>query len=360
MNFDPQKPYNALEKLPPNFDYNHPELLKLVAQARTELGELKGYSLSLPNPLLLLSPAILKESLASSEIEGVRTTILQVMENQLFPDDERRDPDKEVLRYREAVTWGFERIKKYSLSTRLILGIQDRLMTDMPKGYRRQQNAIEDKKTNTILYTPPTQSNIPQHMGHLENFLNNPPEDMDPLITCALGHYQFEAIHPFEDGNGRTGRILMVLQLVKAEILNLPILYISGYINDNKEEYYKKLLEVTTRQNWEDYVKFMLQGYKLQAKATKEIIFKIMTLFWELKGKLKKEDKVIYSADLVEALFTFPVISPTKLATELGVHYTTASRYLSRLKELGVLEDKQIGKYHLYANKKLIEFIHRG
>lgn len=360
MKFNPNIPYDVLGKLPPDINYNDTELLKLIGQARTELGELKGYSLSLPNPLLLLSPAILKESLASSEIEGIRTTIIQVMENQLFSDEERRDPDKEVLRYREAVMWGFKQIDKYNLSTRLVLGIQDRLMTDMPKGYRQQQNAIEDKKTKTILYTPPTQNNISQHMGNLENFLNNPPKDMDALIACAMGHYQFEAIHPFGDGNGRTGRILMVLQLVNAGILNLPILYISGYINDNKSEYYEKLLAVTTKGWWEDYLKFMLQGYKIQAKATKDIIFKIMSLFWELKDKIKKEDKVIYSADLIEALFTFPVISPTKLANELNIHYTTASRYLNRLKELGILRDKQIGKYHLYVNLKLIEFIHKG
>lgn len=358
MSFNSQVPHDILKELPPSLDYNNSELLKLVVEARTELGELKGYSSSLPNPLLLLSPAILKESLASSEIEDIHTTIIQVMENQLFPDDERRNPDKEVLRYSEAVIWGYKHLKGGSLSTRLILGIQNNLMTDIQKGYRQQQNAIEDKKTKKILYTPPTQNNISRYMSNLENFINHFPKDMDPLIANAIGHYQFEAIHPFGDGNGRTGRILMVLHLVNYEILNLPILYISGYINDNKNEYYKRLLEVTTQQKWKEYLEFMLKGYKTQAKTTKDMIFKIMSLFWDLKTDLKNRDKAVYSDDLVEALFSYPVISPTKLASELRIHYTTASRYLNRLKKLNILRDKHIGKYHLFTNIKLMSLIH--
>jgi Fic family protein len=358
MPFNPILPYNELDLLPPDFDYNSPKLLKLVIGAKTQLAELKGYSMSLPNPLLLLSPAILKESVASSEIENIHTTILNVLENQLFTEDERREPDKEVLRYREAIMWGFENLKKVKLSTRLISGIQDKLLPSQPKGYRKQQNAIEDKKNKKILYTPPIQSQIPKYMGNLENFLNEPPKEMDPLIACAIEHYQFEAIHPFEDGNGRTGRIMMVLHLVNAGVLNLPILYISGYINENKTEYYQRLLEVTTEGKWTEYLEFMLKGYEIQAEATKDIIFKIMSLFWELKKEIKIKDKTVYSADFVETIFTFPIISPVKLARELGVHYTTASRYLRRMKTIGIMTDKKIGKYHFYLNRKLIELIH--
>lgn len=358
MLFNPILPYNKLDLLPPDFDYNSPKLLKLVIGAKTQLAELKGYSMSLPNPLLLLSPAILKESVASSEIENIHTTILNVLENQLFTEGERREPDKEVLRYREAIMWGFANLKKVKLSTRLILGIQDKLLPSQPKGYRKQQNAIEDKKNNIILYTPPIQSQIPKYMNNLENFLNEPPRGMDPLIACALEHYQFEAIHPFGDGNGRTGRIMMVLHLVNTGVLNLPILYISGYINENKTEYYQRLLEVTTKGKWIEYLEFMLKGYEIQAAATKDIIFKIMNLFWKLKREIKTKDKTVYSADFVEAIFTFPVISPVKLARELGVHYTTASRYLRRMKKIGIMTDKKIGKYHFYLNRKLIELIH--
>lgn len=358
MVFSSTSPHNELKSLPPDFDYNNPRLLKLVIAARTQLAELKGYSESLPNPLLLLSPAILKESVASSEIENIHTTILNVLENQLFAESERREPDKEVLRYREAIMWGFAELDKTKLSTRLILGIQDMLLPSLPKGYRKQQNAIRDNKTKTVLYTPPVQSQIPKHMGNLENFLNNPPEGMDPLIACALGHYQFEAIHPFGDGNGRAGRIMMVLYLVNSKVLNLPILYISGYINEHRTEYYQRLLEITTEGRWTEYLEFMLKGYEVQAKATKDIVFEIMSLFWKLKREIKTKDKTTYSADVVDAIFTFPIISPVKLAQVLGVHYTTATRRLKRMKEIGIMTDKKIGKYHFYMNRKLIELIY--
>jgi Fic family protein len=196
-------------------------------------------------------------------------------------------------------------------------------------------------------------------MNNLENFINGSilPE-VDPLIRCAIGHYQFEAIHPFSDGNGRTGRILVVLSLVNAGILSLPILYISGYINKNKNDYYRLLLEVTTNGNWDEYILFMLNGFYLQAKETKDLLFKIMKLFFDFKKELKKDHKKIYSADLVEALFSYPVITPVKLANELGIHYTTASRYLVELEKSGTLSSKKIGKYHFFANKQLLQIIH--
>jgi Fic family protein len=358
--FNPKNPYNNLVHLPPNINYRDPDLLELVISARTHLGELKGYSFSLPNPLLLLSPAIVKESLASSEIENVQTTIINVLETQVFPEEERREPDKEVLRYRDAIMWGYEQKKKLSLSTRLILGIQDKLMPESPKGYRPQQNAIQNPKTREIVYTPPIKSKISEYMYRLEEFMNNPPKDMDPIIACALSHYQFEAIHPFSDGNGRAGRILMVLQLTQAGVLELPILYISGYINENKSEYYQRLLEVTTQNKWKEYLEFMLKGFKIQASNTKDMIFRIMTLYWKLKDEIKKKEKTIHSADLIDAIFTMPVISPVRLAENLGCHYTTAGRYLDTLVRLEIMTDKKIGRYHLYANKPLLNILHKS
>lgn len=358
--FNVDKPYNELNHLPPNVvNFRNPDLLDLVIEARTQLAELKGYGSSLPNPLLLLSPAIIKESLASSEVENVRTTIIDVLENQVFSEEERRKPDKEVLRYRDAVMWGYGKTKRVGLSTRLILGVHDQLLPEKPKGYRQQQNAIQNPKTKEIVYTPPVKSKIPKYMSHLEEFLNDTPQGMDPLIACALGHYQFEAIHPFSDGNGRAGRILMVLHLVKSGVIDLPILYISGYINEHRGEYYQRLLEVTTKGKWVDYIEFMLRGYKIQATVTKEMIFRIMNLFWKLKDEIKKKGKAIYSADLVEAIFSRPVISPVKLGGILGCHYTTAGRYLEFLVKMGLMIDKKIGRYHLYANKPLLQELHR-
>ena len=356
--FNQEFPF-PLKKLPPDIDFRDPDLLELVIQARSELAELKGYSSSIPNQLLLLSPAILKESLASSEIEDIHTTILDVLENQLFPEEERKQPDKEVLRYHEGIMWGYENLKSLGISTRTIVGIQSKLLPDKPTGYRQQQNGIEDKKTKEILYIPPVQADVPRLMGELENFLNNDANTkIDPLLSCVISHYQFEAIHPFSDGNGRTGRILMVLYLVQREILTLPILYISGYINQNKNEYYRLLLGVTTRGEWKEYIIFMLNGFCQQAKLTKEIVAKIRGLYFNLKDDLKKNHRNIYNADLVESLFTYPIISPVRLGTEMGVHYTTASRYLKSLEKAGILVSRRVGTFHLFAYKDLLDILH--
>ena len=347
-------PHNLLF-LPPKHNFQTPKLLNLVVEARSQLGELKGYSVSLPNPLLLLSPAIIKESLASSEVENIHTTIIKVLENQIFAEEERKNPDKEVLRYHESIIWGFNNLNQFNLSSRLILGIQDRLLPKREKGYRRQQNAIEDKKAGKIVYTPPLQTKIPEYMSNLEIFFNKKTKGIDPLISCAIGHYQFEAIHPFEDGNGRAGRILMVLHLIKHGIISLPILYISGYISQNKNEYYKRLFEVTTKGKWNEYIEFMLKGFSSQAKVTKDLLFKIMIVYKSVKTEVKKLNKKVYSSDLIKTLFTYPFISPVKLGKELGCHYTTASRYLENLEKMGILVSKKIGRHHLYANVKLIK-----
>lgn len=358
MPFDPIRPHD-LALLPPKINIGNKKVIDLLIKARAELGELKGYTFSMPNPTLLLSPAIIKESLASSEIENINTTIIDVMENQLFPEDEQKAPDKEVLRYRDAIMRGFEDYNKFSLSTRTILDIQKALLPDIPNQYRKVQNGIENSTNKKLIYTPPIASKIPDLMNNLEDFMNNRFEDMDPLIKCAISHYQFEAIHPFADGNGRSGRILMVLYLVNSGILTYPTLFISGYINSNRKEYYRLLLEVTNKQNWEEYILFMLNGFYLQAKETKNLLFEIMQSFYSLKKNLKTNYKKIYSADLVEALISYPVITPIKLANELEIGWDTASKYLGILAKSGILTDKKIGKYHLFVNRELINIIHR-
>jgi len=360
-------PFNAafpfqLPLLPPRASFDEKEIGKLVLDARVKLAELNGLTFSLSNPFLLLSPAIIKESIASSEIENIHTTILNVLQNQLFPEDEQRKPDKEVIRYREAVMWGFEQRKELPISTRLIQGIHKKLIPDLAGSFRNTQNAILDGKTKEIIYTPPLQTEISRLMGNLENFINQQPNfktpDLDPLVQIAICHYQFESIHPFNDGNGRTGRILMVLQLIENSILSLPTLYISGYINKNKNDYYRYLRDVTKTGKWHDYIAFMLKGFSEQATETTLLALKIKNLFFDQKKQLKSIYGKIYSSDLLEALFSFPVISPVKLGGELGVHYGTASRYLAQLEKGGFLQSKWVGKYHFFANTKLLKLIH--
>lgn len=356
-NFDPQIPFD-LPKLPPlEVDFNSPKYLKKLIKARAELAELKGYCEGLPNPLLLLSPAVIKDAVASSEIENIVTTMLEVLQNQVIEESEQRQPDKEVLRYREAVLFGFKEMKKgMPFSTRLIQGIQKRLLVSS-SSYRKGQNKLHNPRTKEVVYTPPSAEKIPKLIENLEKFANQKEEDIDPLIKNALIHYQFEAIHPFGDGNGRTGRILMVLYLIQENLLDYPILFISGYLNSNKSDYYANLLKVTSEGDWEDFILFILDAFYFQAKETKELMFKIKTLYFDYKREIKEKLPKIYSGELLEKLFTYPIVTPVHLGRELGVHYTTASRHLKALKKEGFLKDVMVGKYHMFMNSELMDVL---
>ncbi len=355
MSFDPTQPYN-LEMLPPKKPLRNEDFSDLLLKARVELAELKGSAGQIPNPLLLTAPLLIRESVESSGIENINTTVAKVLENQLLPEDEQHKPDKEVLRYRQALYWGAQNISSISISNRLVLGIHKKLISDNGGSYRSQQNQIINSMTGEILYTPPIQSQISDLVGNWENYVNNNKE-LDPLIRTAISHQQFESIHPFIDGNGRTGRILIVLQLVKEDILELPILFISGYINKNRTEYYKLLRDVSFNDNWHEYIEFMLRGFYLQAKETKENLKKVTDYHFNLKTKIKNEYSKIYSADLLEVLFSFPVITPTRLAAEMGIHYTTASRHLCVLSKAGVLDSIKAGRNHFFVNKKLVSIL---
>ena len=356
MSFSAIHPFD-LPELPPKAIGNNETFHKELLRARTELAELKGYSSSLPNPMLLLSPAIIKESVASSEIENINTTVEKVLQQQLFPETEQKPEDKEVLRYKNAVITGFEQLSRIPLSNRLILSIHKQLLGNRSHGYRTNQNRIENSNTHEVLYTPPPANEIPRLISNWEKYLNNQDDGIDPLIKCAVSHYQFEAIHPFSDGNGRAGRILMVLYLVQEELLHNPILYISGYINRNRSQYYRLLRRVTTEENWYDFIEYMLKGFYLQAKETKGQLLKVKELFYQYKAEIKKECHGIYTGDLVETMFSLPIITPVRLGNLMGIHYTTATRYLKQLTEKKFLEHQQLGKYQLYINKKLIAIL---
>ena len=357
MSFDPTRPFSASALPPIGIDLNSSDLLKKVNKATKELAELNGYSMGLPNPLLLMAPFLIQESVASSNIENINTTVVEFIQGQLFPENEQRAPDKEVARYREALLWGLKNLSKISLSTRLIVGIQKRLLENPEDSYRRVQNKIENSGTKEVLYTPPIASEVPFLMSQLEHFVNSVDVDIDPLIKCALAHYQFESIHPFSDGNGRTGRILMVLQLVEYKILNHPILFISGYLNRNRSEYYRLLRDVTTAGAWIPFLNFMLDAFHQQAQETKKTLFEIMSLHDELRQTIKKDHKKIYSSDLIDHLFIQPITSPVRLGEALGIHYTTASKYLHSLAEVNILKSRKVGKHHLFANTRLVKLL---
>jgi Fic family protein len=355
MKFSPVHPFD-LPPLPPGIDFRSERFFDHVASTRTELGELSGYSRGVPNPMLLLSPAVIRESVASSSIENINTTVRQVLQMQLFPEAEQRETEKEVLRYRDAITWGYERLNRLPISTRLILGMHRRLISGRREGFRRTQNRIANNVTGEVLYTPPPAQDLSAHLSNWEKFVNGG-EPVDPLIRCTIAHYQFEAIHPFADGNGRVGRILMVLQLVQDGFLSFPILYLSGYINEHRADYYRLLLAVTRDASWAEYILFMLEGIRRQAKRTKDTLAEVMELLEKTRERIKMHHKKIYSGDLVESLFASPIITPAALSRRLDIHYTTASRYLKELAKGKVLEDSIVGKYHLYLNQPLLRIL---
>ncbi len=300
---------------------------------------------------------MIRESVASSNIENINTTLAEVLQWQLFPEAEQRAPDKEVLHYREAMYWGYESLDKYPISSRLINGIQNLLIPEGSGVFRREQNRIVNMATREDLYTPPPAQDVPGLIGNLEQYVNANDKSIDPLIRAIISHYQFEAIHPFRDGNGRTGRILMVLQLIQYGLLEFPVLYISSFINRYRDLYYRTLREVTINGDWHHYISFMLDGFQMQALETRMTLAKMNSLFQAQKDQIKKENSKIFSLELIEALFSSPIVTPTSLASELKIHYTTASKHLMMLSKMGILKDAKVGKRHFFANYQLLDLL---
>lgn len=358
MSFSATNPF-PLPELPPKIDFEDKDILKALIGANAAIAVINGTTTHHPNPMLLISPAVLRESVASSNIENINTTLADVLQNELFPEPERRAPDKEVLRYRDALMASYQTIRsrKAPIATRLIQDIQKALVPGSDGNYRRLQNRIANDSTGEVLYTPPLPPDVPSLMGNLENFINDDGKQMHPLVRIAVSHYQFEAIHPFEDGNGRTGRIMMVLQLHDYGLLYHPILYISAYVNAHRSDYYRLLRDVSANGDWKEFILFMLRGFERQADETQSNLLKMSLLFEKTKSLVKEKCRRIYTIELIESAFSHPVLTPKKLGELIGVHYTTASKYLLELEKIGFLKSKKHGRYHLFANHALMALL---
>lgn len=354
MLYNPTEPFEV-PPLPPRENLETASILKTLVKAGRQIGELKGHCATVPSPMLLMNLAIAKESVESSRIENIVTTVESVLKDQVLPDSEIKAPDKEVLRYREAMYWGMTNLDQYSISTRLILGIHGKLIPGS-KGYRKQQNAIMNQRTEEVIYTPPPATEINRLLQNWENFVNAKDADppLDPLIRCALAHYQFESIHPFMDGNGRTGRILLVLQLVQEGLLNHPVLYISGFLNKHRSNYYDSLLEVTRDGNWERFILFMLSGFATQAMKTKTKLFEMMTVYEKLKKAINDNHTKMKAEEIADHIFSNVITNPAELARVLGIHYQTASRHLKELSEAQLFKGFKVGKKHIYFYPELL------
>ena len=357
------KAFNDLPLLPAkNYLVETIAILKQESKSAVALAELKGLTNTLPNPNILINAVILKEAQASSGIENVITTQDKLYQA-LYAKSAKPDvATKEVLRYREALLMGTRLIKeKGFLNTNGIIAIQKELEENNAGLRRLPGTALINDLTNEVIYTPPDNfDTISDLIKNLEEYLNNDADDVSPLIKLAIQHYQFESIHPFYDGNGRTGRIINVLYLILKGLLNEPVLYLSSFIIQNKGDYYRLLQEVRTKNNWEDWILYMLKGIEQTAQSTIEQINKINHLFSETQKLVQDKLPRIYSKDLIEQLYIHPYCKIEFLVNNLGIERKAASRYLSSLEELGVLKSQQKGKEVIYINTKLYNLLKKG
>jgi Fic family protein len=353
------QPFNNLPFLPPDKESTETKnILRQVVKSSLALAELKGLVHTLPNPDILLNAVILKEASASSEIENVITTQDKLYQALSAKGTQVDTATKEVLRYREAILSGFEQIKKKGfINTNIIIQIQ-KVLENNNAGIRKLPGtALKNAVTGKVIYTPPDNyQTIISLMKNLEDYLNKEVE-LSPLINLAIQHYQFESIHPFYDGNGRTGRIINVLYLILHGLLGSPILYLSKFIIENKADYYRLLQEVRTKDNWEEWILFILTGVEKTSKETIQQIQEINRLFQTASDKIKDEFPKSFNKELLELLFEQPYCKIEFVIERLNISRITASKYLKELKQIGILESKQVWKETLYINSKLFDLL---
>ena len=348
-----------LKKLPLEQDIESKKILKKLASAHRALAELKGIVSSIPNENILVNTLGLQEAKDSSAIENIITTHDDIFKAQLNLDGFKSLNAKEVQNYISALKKGFELISKNKILTNNnIIEIQSELEKNNAGFRKLPGTALKNTTTGDIIYTPPQDyDTILELMRNLEQFINDGTiSDFDPLVKMAIIHYQFESIHPFYDGNGRTGRIVNVLYLVMNHLLDLPVLYLSRYIILHKGDYYKLLQEVRETDNWENWVLYLLNGIEETAKETIVLIAKIRELIFEYKNLLRDNYK-FYSQDLLNNLFKYPYTKIEFIVNDLGVSRITASKYLTRLSKDGLLRREKLGTGNYYVNEKLIELL---
>ncbi len=361
MSFNKDQPFNSLPDLPPASNLETPEIFKLTIKANKLLAELKGYCQTLPNPNLLLNTIVLQESKESNAIENIVTTQDELYKATLHITDRIKNPAaKEVIQYREATYWGLKQIEKNGLiTTNLLVGIMQKLRDTNDNIRKNTGTKLANPTSNAVVYTPPEGEDIiRQKLAELERFINDDSySDLDPLIKMALIHYQFEAIHPFSDGNGRTGRILNVLYLTSKNLLGLPVLYLSRYIIQNKSDYYRLLREITENRNWAGWIKFVLQGVAETAAITLKKINTILELKMAAQPVIKAALKSSFTKELVDLLYSYPYIK-TSVLEEFGIaKRQTAAEYLKKIETAGLLTSIKLGKEVYYINQGLMKIL---
>ena len=344
-----------LAPLPPKKLLESPNVLRALVNAHRNLAELKGVAKTIPNEEILLSTLSLQEAQSSSAIENIITTHDALYKHEL--QTSMADPvTKEVAYYANALRLGYRRVKQENAVTlNSIIEIQTCLEGNRA-GFRKTPGTVlKNEQTGQIIFEPPSPEKIPAYMSELEFFINTT-QDIDPLVCMALIHHQFETIHPFYDGNGRTGRIINILYLVLCGLLDTPILYLSRYINQTKSTYYAELQSVRDNSDWEAWILYILRGVSLTAKHTTTLVERIRDLLLNQKLHIREQHK-FYSQDLINNLFHHPYTKVAFLENDLKVSRATATRYLDSLAKDGILKKHKLGRENYYINFRLVDLL---
>lgn len=349
--------------LPLSYDLETKAILKQLNNANRRLAELKGVAMTIPNENILVSTLTLQEAKDSSEVENIVTTQDDLYKNasELYSDYAINAATKEVLNYREALQHGFRLVKEKGVLTSSVIREIQKLLEHNSAGFRSIPGTTLKSSDGKTMYTPPQdRTEILNYMDNLETFINNDDiSELDPLIKLAIIHHQFESIHPFYDGNGRTGRIICVLFLVLTGRLDLPILYLSRYITHNKKKYYELIQDIRDKNSdnadeWEAWILFILKGIEETAIETTRLVKGISKLMADFKSVLRPKFGKQYRHELLNNLFFHPYTKVEFLEKELMISRVTAQRYLNLLMETGLIDRVKIGKAYYYINVPLM------
>lgn len=353
-------PHFQLNSLPPPSD--EIETIKILRQANRSvaaLAELKGIAKSIPNQAMIVNAVVLQEAKDSSEIENIITTQDELYKALTSKSSIISPEIKEVINYREAIFDGFDMIKKQGfLRVNDIIAIQQKLVSNSAGIRSTPGTVLKNDITGEVVYTPPQDRiEINDLLSNFIKYFNQDEFEISPLINLAVLHYQFESIHPFYDGNGRTGRIINILYLIFNSLIDFPILYLSSYLIDNKPQYYKLLNQTNRTGKWEDWIIFMLKAVEKTSEDTIKKIGQIKDLLDSTIILVQKRASKIYKKELVELLFEQPYSKIEFVADKLKVERKAASRYLREIESIGVLESQKVGRETIYINKGLIEIL---
>lgn len=362
MAWNPQLPFNALPLLPPSGEIETKKVLKQCIKARTALAELKQAAELILNQAVLINTLPMLEAKDSSGIENIVTTsdkLFRYGQAGSYGDKNLDAATKEALRYRAALLEGYRALAKRPLTTNTAENICSQIKGVDMKVRKVPGTTLASSKTNEVIYTPPEgEKHLRDILTNWEKYLNQE-SDVDPLVRMAVAHYQFEAIHPFTDGNGRTGRILNNLFLIQEGLLSLPILYLSRYIINSKEDYYRLLLEVTKDGAWEAWIIYMLEAVEETSQWTTEKIAAIRKLTDITIAHIRTALPKIYTRELIDVIFEQPYCRIGDLVERKIAKRQTASEYLKKLESIGVLKEEQVGREKIFVHPKLMSLLTR-